>query len=1359
MICKDFNFSIWAVETRSLTRFLLIAIIVAGIYCGLQLGQKEDPDFTFRVAIAEIIWPGASPKEVEKQVVSPLESYLKDLPNMRYIHSASRNGRASFTFYVKGDTTHEEISSTWYNMRKIFMDRRYLLPKGALGPFINDDYGDTFITLYAVSGDKYNLAQINNIAEKIKLSLSEVAGVKKVSIIGKIPEEVSLVIPTQKMHNMGLSLFSIASLINDHTNVVGSGSLDGKSVHWPIYTDTSAYSITDIKNIPFTLNNRTLHIKDVAKVKKHLKTPADSKIFFQGKPAVIIGIVMNDEENIINVGRNLSESVEKIKKNLPIGVDIETVTNQESSVRSYIKTFLYKLSVAVIIILMVTFFSLGIRTGFVVAISIPIVLAATFVVMHYMGISFQKISLGALIISLGLLVDDSVISAEMITHKLEEGWEIVKAVGHSYDTTAAPMLTGTLITIAGFIPIGMARSSAGEYVFSLFVVVAVSMLISWVVSIYFTPYIGYELLRGSIDKIKTKHNTISNNQNKVKTCVVWCLKNRYLVIISTILIFFLSCFALIKFVPQQFFPASNRPEIVIDLWGSPNSSKAQTEKIAKETESYLLRTQKIKDKIINVTTYVGQGAPRFYMPLDQQRPANELVEVIVLAKDIPSREFLANQIEHDLSKNLKSARFRVSLLNSGPPVGWPIQFRVSGQDHRIIRNIVSQVCEIIKSDKNTYNVFDDSEIQTIAIRFNPDQERLRALGVSMKVLQSTIKYITNGLPISELREGKERIAIILREYDPKKVISLNDLKSSYVQSENGTWIPLKDLGHWSLLKEQNTIHHRNGIETVTINAQTKNINNINSIAIKLNEEMDKIRENIPSGYSITAGGSFEESKISQKSVYVNLPVFILLTILLLMIHLKDFEKSVLVYVTAPLGIIGSTLSLIITNRPFGFVSLLGIIALAGMIMRNSIILIDQIDQDIGDGIPIYNAIIDSTVRRFRPIVLTAAAAVLAFVPLSFNLFWGPMAVALIGGLTIATVLTITFLPALYAAWFNVNDPDDPQSGGTTSGPDDKHYSIEDTNDNKNLIDDDQLSDIDEKDTQENSESKSDIDEDFDSDTDTDLSEEDTKVSTESKSDTDEDFDSDTDTDLSEEDTKVSTESKSDTDEDFDSDTDTDLSEEDTKVSTKSKSDIDEEDSFDSDTDTDLSEEDTKVSTKSKSDIDEEDSFDSDTDTDLSEEDTKVSTKSKSDIDEEDSFDSDTDTDLSEEDTKVSTKSKSDIDEEDTKVKNKGKLELKKDSFSDDIKFDGINNANKTKHNGHVSRKKTKSYPNKSKSSKTKKYDSDRITFDFGNLGALDVPNKVKENAEDAIRLDLTDNHTAVDGKIEFDYFTKNKPKP
>ncbi|CUT17773.1 MULTISPECIES: efflux RND transporter permease subunit [Candidatus Ichthyocystis] len=1022
MIHKNFNISRWAVEKRSLTRFLIVATIIMGIFCGVQLGQKEDPDFTFRVAIAEIIWPGASTKEIEKQIISPIEPYLQELPNIRYVSSNALPGRASFKFNIKGNTKVNDIADTWYRMRKVFTDKRYLLPRDIRGPFINDDYGDTFITLYAVTGNSYNLAQLENVAERIKSSLVLVNGVRKASIIGNVPEEISIIIPPNKMHDMGLSFQAVASLINDHSKVVDNGLLEIKELQWYLYTSTNFYSVADIKNIPFPWNNRILHISDIAHVTQDLQNPIKRQVFFQGKPAIIIGVVMNGNENILNVNLLLSKTVKKIKKDIPVGISLDTVTNQESTVRNYIQTFLYKLAFAILIILLVTFFSLGIQTGFVVALSIPIVLAATFTFMYFLGISFQKISLGALIISLGLLVDDSVISVEMITQKLEEGWEMMKAVGHSYDTTAIPMLTGTLITVAGFIPIGMARSSAGEYVFSLFAVVTISMLISWVVSIYFTPYIGYELLKNNVGSLRAKHHSTTRTQETIRKTVVWCVDNRYLLIIGTVVAFFISCFLLTQFVPQQFFPASNRPEVIVDLWNSPDSSLEETKKTAHETENYLMKTPEIKKLIRNISTYIGQGAPRFYMPIDQQKPTHELSEIIVLAKDIPSRDTLIRKIELHLAKNLQNTRFRVSLLNSGPPVGWPIQFRVSGTDHNMIGKIVNQVKDVLNSSKDVYNVFDNSEFRTIVLKFEPNQERLRALGISLQKLQSTIKYITNGLPIGELREGNKRIAILLRGYDPHKPASLNKIKSSYVQSESGKWVPLKDIGSWSFVGEQTSIFHRNGIETVTINGQTNNLNEINSISLLLDKKLDAIRKNIPIGYNITPGGSVEESKISQQSVYVNLPIFILVTMFLLMIHLKDFEKSMLVYVTAPLGLIGSTLSLLVTRQPFGFVSLLGIIALAGMIMRNSIILIDQIDQYTNNGMEVYDAIIKSTVKRFRPIVLTAAAAALAFIPLSFNLFWGPMAISLIGGLTIATILTLTFLPALYAAWFNVKGP-------------------------------------------------------------------------------------------------------------------------------------------------------------------------------------------------------------------------------------------------------------------------------------------------------------------------------------------------
>ncbi|EHU2724502.1 efflux RND transporter permease subunit [Acinetobacter baumannii] len=1035
-----FNLSEWALNNKGIVLYFMLLLGIIGAISYSKLSQSEDPPFTFKVMVVQTYWPGATAKEVSTLVTDRIEKELMTTGQYDKIMAYSRPGESMVTFVAKDSLTSAQIPDVWYNVRKKVNDIRHELPSGVQGPFFNDEFGDTFGNIYVLTGKDFDYALLKEYADRLQLQLQRVKDVGKVELIGLQDQKIWIEISNTKAVQLGIPVSAIQEALQKQNSMASAGFFETGTDRIQIRVSGQLQSVEDIKKMPLLVGDKTIELGDVADVYRGFSQPAQPRMRFMGDNGIGIAVSMRKGGDIIALGKNLETEFAQLQKTLPLGMKLQKVSDQPVAVQRSIHEFVKVLAEAVIIVLLVSFFSLGFRTGLVVAFSIPLVLAMTFAGMNLFDVGLHKISLGALILALGLLVDDAIIAVEMMAIKMEQGYSRIKAAGFAWKTTAFPMLTGTLITAAGFLPIATAQSSTGEYTRSIFQVVTIALLVSWVAAVLFVPYLGEKLLP---DFTKTGHQApwydrlwaritkkpqpqsvaISQDHHydpyqssfylRFRKMVEFCVTYRKTVIATTVGIFVLSVL-MFKMVPQQFFPPSNRAEILVDLKLEEGASLTATEQAVKKVEQFLSKQKGID----NYVAYVGTGSPRFYLPLDQQLPQASFAQFVVLASSLDDRDEIRRSLETQIKQLLPQVRTRVSLLENGPPVGYPLQYRVSGEDLNLVRKEAQQVARVISENPNTTNVHLDWGEPSKIISIQIDQDRARQMGVSSLDLANFLNASITGSAIEQYREKRELIEIRLRG-DKAERVEVASLASLAVPTANGTTVPLAQIAKIEYKFEDGLIWHRNRLPTITVRADIRTNLQPATVVSELAESMDKLRAELPSGYLIEVGGTVEESARGQSSVNAGMPLFLAVVMTLLMIQLKSLSRATIVFLTAPLGLIGVVLFLLLFNKPFGFVAMLGTIALSGMIMRNSLILIDQIEQDRQAGHPTWEAIIDATVRRFRPIILTALAAVLAMIPLSRSIFFGPMAVAIMGGLIVATLLTLFFLPALYAAWFKV----------------------------------------------------------------------------------------------------------------------------------------------------------------------------------------------------------------------------------------------------------------------------------------------------------------------------------------------------
>lgn len=1037
---SKFNLSEWALNNKGLILYLMILMGIIGFYSYSKLAQSEDPPFSFKVMVVQTYWPGATAEEVSLQVTDRIEKELMSTGLYERVMAYSRPGESMVTFIAKDSLKSADLPNVWYQVRKKVNDIRHELPSGVQGPFFNDEFGDTFGNIYVLTGDDFDYGILKEYADRLQLQLQRVQDVGKVDLVGLQDQKIWIELSNTKAAQMGIPISAIQEAIQKQNSISSAGYFETQSDRIQVRVSGALNDIEQLKQLPLLVGTKTIQLGDVAEVYRGFSEPAQPRMRFMGKNGIGIAVSMRKGGDIIALGKNLEQTFTELQRTLPLGMELQKVSDQPVAVKHSIQEFIKVLAEAVIIVLLVSFFSLGFRTGLVVAFSIPLVLAMTFAGMQFFDVGLHKISLGALILALGLLVDDAIIAVEMMAIKMEQGYSRLKAAGFTWTSTAFPMLTGTLITAAGFLPIATAASSTGEYTRSIFQVVTIALVVSWIAAVLFVPYLGDKLLPdfnkmhqkapwyqrlwarlrqqpapAPIERHHTDHYDPYQTKayQKFRSLVDTCLTYRKTVIAATVGIFVLSIL-MFKLVPQQFFPPSNRAEILVDIKLEEGASLTATEQAVQKVEKFL-STQKGID---NYVAYVGTGSPRFYLPLDQQLPQTSFAQFVVLASSLDDR----NEIRKELSQNIKSllpeARTRVSLLENGPPVGYPIQYRVSGEDLNSVRQRAEVVAKAVSENPNTTNVHLDWGEPSKIITLDLDQDRARQLGISSLDLANFLGSSITGATIQQYREKRELIDIQIRG-DQAERVDVASLSSLAVPTNKGTTVPLAQIATIGYEFEAGLIWHRNRLPTITVRADIASALQPATVVGQLAEKMEQIRTELPNGYLLEVGGTVEESARGQSSVNAGMPLFLAVVFTLLMLQLKSISRSFIVFLTAPLGLIGVVLFLLIFNKPFGFVAMLGTIALSGMIMRNSLILIDQIEQDIRAGQAPWDAILDATVRRSRPIILTALAAVLAMIPLSRSIFFGPMAVAIMGGLIIATLLTLFFLPALYAAWFKV----------------------------------------------------------------------------------------------------------------------------------------------------------------------------------------------------------------------------------------------------------------------------------------------------------------------------------------------------
>ncbi|KKF86513.1 efflux RND transporter permease subunit [Stenotrophomonas maltophilia] len=1049
---RRFNLSEWALSNRPLVLFAMLAFALIGAWSYKHLGQSEDPPFTFKAMVVRTLWPGATAEQVSRQVTEPIEKALMNTGEYEFIRSYSRPGESQVIFMARDSLRSKQIPDLWYQVRKRVGDIRATLPREIVGPFFNDEFGDTYGNIYALTGKGFDYAVMRDYADRIQLELQRVPDVGKIDLVGLQDEKVWIELSNTRLATLGVSMQQVQQALADQNAITGTSFFETATDRVQLRVTGQFNDIDAIRQFPIRAGDRTVHLGDIAEVKRGFADPASPKMRFMGEEAIGLAVAMKDGGDILKLGANLDAEFERLQKTLPAGMQLRKVSDQPQSVEESVGEFVQVLTEAVVIVLLVSFFSLGLRTGLVVGVTIPLVLAMTFFVMHYFDIGLHKISLGALVLALGLLVDDAIIAVEMMATKMEQGFDRLRAASFAWESTAFPMLTGTLITAAGFLPIATAASSTGEYTRSLFQVVTIALVVSWIAAVLFIPYLGDKMLPdlfnpqppkpGSLsarwlakrqqwaDRYPPLANLIAPPQHghdhdpyqrpfyrSFRRFLDACLRRRWWVIAATVALFVFSLM-MFRFVPQQFFPDSTRPELMVDIelaeGASLRSTQAQAEKLEKLLSS--------REGIANYVSYVGTGSPRFYLPLDQQLPATNFAQFVVLAKDIKSRESTRDWLLHEVIPKFPDVQMRVTRLENGPPVGYPVQMRISGEHIEKVQAIARQVEAKVRENPHVMNVNLDWSEPSKVVRLVIDQERARALGVSSAQVSQFLASSLAGQSVSVYREGNRQIEMLLRgPTDERNQLEL--LSSLSMPTANGGSITLSQVATMEYGFEDGIIWHRNRLPTVTVRADISDGMQALDVVHQIVPTLDGIRAELPSGYLLETGGTVEDSARGQNSIKAGMPLFLVVVATLLMLQLRSFSRAAMVLVTAPLGIIGATLFLLLFRAPFGFVALLGTIALAGMIMRNSVILIDQIQQDIDAGHDRWHSIIDATVRRFRPIVLTALAAVLAMIPLSRSAFYGSMAISIMGGLIVGTVLTLVFLPALYAAWFRVK-PDE-----------------------------------------------------------------------------------------------------------------------------------------------------------------------------------------------------------------------------------------------------------------------------------------------------------------------------------------------
>ncbi|MDR8363854.1 efflux RND transporter permease subunit [Pseudomonas sp. JL3] len=1010
---NNLNLTDWALRHRAIVLFMLLIVAVAGAFSFTRLGQLEDPNFSVPSMTAMVIWPGATAQQMQDQVLNRMEKKFEQIDNFEKVVTYARQGYAGMTLTVRGGTSKADQREAWYQARKKLNDLSRELPDGVIGPILNDEYGDVYGLMYAVKGDGVGHADLSDAAEDIKRRMLKVPMVKKIDVIGKQAKRIYVEFSHERLAALGITPLAIAESLKSQNALLPAGQIDTRGDRVMVRVSGQFASEEAIRNVPISAGGRQIKLGDIATVTRGFEDPPTYTVRHNGQPVLMLGITMTGDGNIVDLGKAMDTAVAKIQSELPHGVELELVADQPTTVKDAILDFGRALAEALIIVIAVSLASLGWRAGLVVATTVPLVLGGVALVMLAMGWNLERISLGSLIIALGLLVDDAIIAIEMMVAKMETGMDRVKAAAFSYQSTAMPRLTGALITIVGFLPIGLSKSTTGEYAGGIFWIVGAAVLFSWICSGIFTPYLAVKMLPNDLGK--HQHGDLYDTKfyRGLRRLIDTAIERRWVVIGATVgaLVLALAC---IKLVPQQFFPNSSRPELVIDLRVKEGASFAATTEQVKHMEEILAKDEDVRF----YTAYTGAGAPRFYLSLNPELPNPGFAQFVVMTKDLDARERVRERLVTSADQQFPQAWVRVTRLELGPPVGYPVQFRVVGPDTQVVRQIARDVERVVGSNPKVRDLQLDWNDPVRTLKLELDQDKASVLGLTPADVSLATQTVMNGATLTQLREHEDLIDIVARAV-PAERLSLDTLKDINLYTRQGTVVPLSQVAQVRSELEEPVLWRRNRDMAITVRADVKDGEQGVSVTQEIQPLLKDIEAKLPSGYRIDVGGAVEESDKANKALLAVAPLMLISILLLLMLQLQSFSRMWMVVLTAPLGLIGVVPALLVFQSPLGFVAILGIIALGGMIMRNSVILIDQVQTEIAEGRDPWNAVLDAAIHRARPVMLTALATVLAMIPLTRSVFWGPMAIAIMGGLTMATLLTIFFVPALYAAWFKV----------------------------------------------------------------------------------------------------------------------------------------------------------------------------------------------------------------------------------------------------------------------------------------------------------------------------------------------------
>jgi multidrug efflux pump subunit AcrB len=1012
-----FNLSEWALKHRSLVAYIMIVAVIAGVLSYFRLGRSEDPSFIIKTMVVQAAWPGATVEETLKQVTERLERKLQETPHLDFLRSFTRAGVTTIFVNLEGRANAKEVTDTWYQVRKNIGDIRHTLPAGIVGPGFNDDFGDTFGIIYGFTSDGFTHRELRDYVEDVRSKLLLVPDVSKIELLGAQDEAIFVEFSMEELAGLGIDRSALLAALQTQNAVRPAGTIETGNESLSLRVSGAFQSEQDVANINFVVGGRVLRLSDIARVRRSYSDPPKPLFRINGEPAIGLAISMRDGGDILALGKNLAQAMNKITADLPFGIEPKLVADQAVTVDAAISEFMTSLLQAIAIILVVSFISLGVRPGLIIALSIPLTLAIVFPIMKMAGIDMQRISLGALIIALALLVDDAMTTTDATLNRLAEGDDKVDAATFAFRTYAFAMLAGTLVTIAGFVPVGFAASSAGEYTFSLFAVVSIALIVSWFVAVVFAPLLGIVIL-------KPPNTTQGAAPGRVflwyRGFLTFAMRARWLTIALSLALF-VGSFLALPLIPRQFFPSSDRPELLTDISLPQNASIYASETAAEKFDAVL----KGDPDVARWSTYVGRGAIRFYLPLNVQLPNDFFTQSVIVAKDVASRERLRTKLEHFLANEFPSAITRVSALELGPPVGWPVQYRVSGPEPGVVREIAFKLAQIIATNPKAEHVNFDWIEPARQVRIRIDQDEARLLGLSSQALASVLNTVISGISVTQVRDDIYLVDVIARGTDEQRV-SLSNLRSLQVPLPSGRTVPLSQFATFEYEQEYPLIWRRDRIPTLTVQADVVTGTLPESVISSFSPAVAALVKTLPPSYNVVVGGTVEESQKSQASVIAVVPMMLLIMFTVLMVQLQSFQRLFLVLSVAPLGLVGVVGALLLSGRPLGFVAILGILALLGMITKNAVILIGQIDAEREHGKNVWDAAIDASSSRFRPIMLTAVSTVLGMIPIAPTVFWGPMAFAIMGGLLVATVLTLIFLPTLYVTWFRGTEkPSDP----------------------------------------------------------------------------------------------------------------------------------------------------------------------------------------------------------------------------------------------------------------------------------------------------------------------------------------------